>query len=73
MHNPIHTLNWPGHMSPASVSAFDPMFWMHHANVDRQLALYQAVFPETYVDTCIADTPTYTINTGDTLDANSRK
>jgi tyrosinase len=31
LHNPIHVNNWPGHMSPASVSAFDPMFWLHHA------------------------------------------
>lgn len=33
LHNAIHNNNWPGHMSPASVSAFDPMFWLHHAYV----------------------------------------
>ncbi|ORX94962.1 hypothetical protein BCR34DRAFT_525763 [Clohesyomyces aquaticus] len=71
VHNPIHTQMWPGHMSPASVAAFDPIFWMHHANVDRQMALYQVVFPETYVEQCPADTPTYSINRGDLLDANS--
>jgi tyrosinase len=31
LHNPIHTRNFPGHMSPVSVAAFDPMFWLHHA------------------------------------------
>src|SRR5262245_38036315 len=39
IHGPIHTKNYPGHMSPTAVTAFDPMFWFHHANVDRQLAL----------------------------------
>lgn len=71
LHNPIHVNNWPGHMSPASVSAFDPMFWLHHANVDRQMALYQAVFPSSYVEACKASTPTYTIEEGEMLDANS--
>ncbi|KAF2657265.1 Di-copper centre-containing protein, partial [Lophiostoma macrostomum CBS 122681] len=71
LHNPIHTSNWPGHMSPASVSAFDPMFWMHHANVDRQMAIFQALYPDTYVQSCAADTPTYTISVGDVLDQNS--
>ena len=58
-------------MSPASVSAFDPMFWLHHANVDRQMAIYQALYPETYVGACTADTPTFTITAGDALDENS--
>lgn len=31
LHNPIHTRNYPGHMSPISVAGFDPMFWLHHA------------------------------------------
>lgn len=35
------------------------------------MALYQAVFPDTYVEPCIADTPTYTITKGDLLDTNS--
>jgi tyrosinase len=71
LHNALHNNNWPGHMSPASVSAFDPMFWLHHANVDRQMAIYQALYPETYVGACTADTPTYTITAGDALDENS--
>ena len=31
LHNPIHNANFPGHMSPSGATAFDPMFWMHHA------------------------------------------
>ncbi|KAF2277714.1 Di-copper centre-containing protein [Westerdykella ornata] len=71
LHNPIHTNNWPGHMSPPAVSAFDPMFWLHHANVDRQMALHQALYPDTYIEPCEAATPTYTINVGDILDKDS--
>ncbi|KAK0629237.1 common central domain of tyrosinase-domain-containing protein [Bombardia bombarda] len=48
VHNNIH--NWcggfddyAGHMSEPPVSAFDPIFWIHHCNVDRQFALWQAI------------------------------
>ena len=58
-------------MSPTAVTAFDPMFWFHHANVDRQLALYQAVFPDTYMGSCASDTPTFTVERGEILTANS--
>ncbi|KAF2733977.1 Di-copper centre-containing protein [Polyplosphaeria fusca] len=71
LHGNIHLKNYPGHMSPAAVTAFDPMFWMHHANVDRQLALFQALYPDTYMESCNADTPTWTILAGDPLDASS--
>jgi tyrosinase len=33
LHNAIHNANFPGHMSPSGATAFDPMFWMHHALV----------------------------------------
>ena len=34
-----------GHMWPLQYSAFEPLFWLHHANVDRLWALWQAVHP----------------------------
>ncbi|KAK0639801.1 hypothetical protein B0T16DRAFT_337781 [Cercophora newfieldiana] len=34
-----------GHIKPTEWSAFDPIFWLHHANVDRLWALWQAVYP----------------------------
>ncbi|KAF1952540.1 Di-copper centre-containing protein [Byssothecium circinans] len=71
IHNPIHNAFFPGHMSPSSVAAFDPIFWFHHANVDRQIALHQAVFPGTYLESCAAETATFTIETGELLDAGS--
>ncbi|KAJ4248435.1 hypothetical protein NW762_012772 [Fusarium torreyae] len=30
-----------GHMSDLGTAAFDPIFWLHHCNVDRQFAIYQ--------------------------------
>ncbi len=30
-----------GHMTYPEVAAFDPIFFLHHANVDRLLALWQ--------------------------------
>ena len=42
-------------------------------NVDRQMAIYQAIFPETYVESCGAATMTYTIDRDEIIDANSSK
>ncbi|KAK4185474.1 common central domain of tyrosinase-domain-containing protein [Podospora australis] len=49
VHNNIH--NWTGgtdvgyigHMAEPVVAGYDPIFWMHHANVDRQFALWQTI------------------------------
>ncbi|KAF5556999.1 di-copper centre-containing protein [Fusarium napiforme] len=30
-----------GHMSDLGMAAYDPIFWLHHCNVDRQFAIYQ--------------------------------
>ncbi|OAT05486.1 polyphenol oxidase, variant [Blastomyces gilchristii SLH14081] len=38
-----------GHMTYTPWSAYDPIFWLHHTNVDRVVALWQAVHPESYV------------------------
>jgi tyrosinase len=31
------------------VAAFDPVFWLHHANVDRLFAMWQALNPDSYI------------------------
>jgi tyrosinase len=28
---------------------FDPIFWLHHSNVDRYLSLWQAIHPDIWV------------------------
>ncbi|KAI9336144.1 hypothetical protein BDR26DRAFT_1009010 [Obelidium mucronatum] len=33
-----------GHMGYADVAAYDPIFYFHHCNVDRLLALYESTF-----------------------------
>ncbi len=38
-----------GHMSYVSSAAFDPIFFLHHANIDRFIALWQAIYPNSYV------------------------
>lgn len=43
MHNGLH--GWwggPGQMSFPSVSPFDPIFYLHHCNIDRLWAMWQA-------------------------------
>ena len=30
--------------------AFDPVFWLHHCNVDRQLSLWSAINPDIWVE-----------------------
>lgn len=32
-----------GHMSFPPIAAFDPVFWLHHCNVDRLLAIWQTI------------------------------
>ncbi|KAK6543666.1 hypothetical protein TWF694_000404 [Orbilia ellipsospora] len=45
IHNEIHGITGGGgHMSWNTVSAFDPIFWLHHCNVDRLFAIWQAVY-----------------------------
>lgn len=47
IHNNLHTLaGGMGHLSYPAVAAFDPLFWLHHNNVDRLFAIYQAVHSE---------------------------
>ncbi|KAK1514600.1 uncharacterized protein CCOS01_13881 [Colletotrichum costaricense] len=57
LHNCIHV--WTGgddaktgmgHMAYLTVAAFDPIFWLHHSNVDRQLAIFQALNPTHWFD-----------------------
>ncbi|KAJ3941953.1 hypothetical protein N0V92_013830 [Colletotrichum tropicale] len=50
IHNNVHNLTggnkWDlgmGHMSDVPVAAFDPVFWLHHCQIDRLFALWQAL------------------------------
>ncbi|KZV73724.1 Di-copper centre-containing protein [Peniophora sp. CONT] len=44
IHDGIHNdVGGSGQMSNPSVAAFDPLFFLHHANVDRVIALWEAL------------------------------
>jgi tyrosinase len=52
VHDAIHNTaggETGGHMYYLDMSAFDPIFWLHHTNVDRLLNMYQYIVPNTYV------------------------
>ncbi|EFX01388.1 tyrosinase precursor [Grosmannia clavigera kw1407] len=54
VHNDIGCLSESGrigHMGDLSYSGFDPVFFLHHANVDRLFALWQAIHPNSSVFT----------------------
>ncbi|KAL9612930.1 MAG: hypothetical protein Q9167_002513 [Letrouitia subvulpina] len=62
-HDDIHNLvgsgrNAKGSMGLLPQAGFDPVFWLHHNNVDRLLALYQVLHPDQYVPAKAADGPT---------------
>ncbi|KAI9050966.1 hypothetical protein LZ554_005076 [Drepanopeziza brunnea f. sp. 'monogermtubi'] len=62
-HNQVHGCVGlgAGHMSFLAYSAFDPLFWLHHANVDRLYALWQAVNPNSSFTPQIEQYGTFTL------------
>ncbi|KAK7533041.1 uncharacterized protein J3D65DRAFT_558533 [Phyllosticta citribraziliensis] len=69
VHNYVGGAN--GNMLEVPWSAFDPFFMLHHIQVDRVLAIWQALHPDSYVLPETQDYSTYTINAGSVQDANS--
>ncbi|QIW98152.1 hypothetical protein AMS68_003670 [Peltaster fructicola] len=79
IHNTVHTTTGgvpsssvsAGHMTYLSTAAFDPVFWLHHANVDRIFALWQTINPGSYGGSQTAPHSTWTIPSGSQQDENS--
>jgi len=47
IHDTLHGwLGGGGHMGNPEYAGFDPIFWLHHCNVDRLYALWQALHPD---------------------------
>ncbi|KAH0538556.1 hypothetical protein FGG08_004844 [Glutinoglossum americanum] len=46
IHDTVH-VTVGGSMGLIDFAAFDPIFWLHHTNVDRLMAMYQNVQPNT--------------------------
>ncbi|MCJ1306198.1 hypothetical protein MMC08_009016 [Hypocenomyce scalaris] len=52
LHNRYHGIcGGEGHMSRVPVAAFDPIFWLHHCNIDRLIAKRQAIDPTVWFPT----------------------
>jgi len=60
-----------GHMSDTAVAGFDPIFFLHHSNVDRLLSLWAAVNPEVWVSEGPAEGGSYTISGSSSVDTNT--
>ncbi|PBP21264.1 putative Tyrosinase [Diplocarpon rosae] len=69
IHDQIHGLTGSGgHMTYINYSAFDPLFWLHHAMIDRVFAMWQAINPDSYVVPEPAIFNTFTASAGQTQD-----
>jgi len=79
IHNTIHTVAGGGgtstisggHMTYLALAAFDPIFWLHHFNVDRLFAMWQTLNPKAYGASQVAPHDTWTIAAGSTQNADS--
>jgi tyrosinase len=64
LHDGVHNVFGLGHMGIIEVSAFDPIFWLHHCNMDRIVAMYQTRFPDTWIEEAKQAMGTFTIEKG---------
>ncbi|PIA95850.1 Tyrosinase [Cercospora beticola] len=72
LHDTIHAITGQqGHMTYLDYSAYDPIFWLHHVNLDRLFAIWQILHPNSYVEPMAALSSTYTIVKGSIQDADS--
>ncbi|KAF5366338.1 hypothetical protein D9757_012925 [Collybiopsis confluens] len=61
VHDSMHdVLGGNGHMGDPDYAGFDPIFFLHHCNVDRLYALWEYVYP----DDCFMDEESFTQNHG---------
>ncbi|KAF2835508.1 Di-copper centre-containing protein [Patellaria atrata CBS 101060] len=68
IHNRVHAFV-AGHMNYIAASSFDPLFFLHHANVDRFYEIWKAIYPDSYVIDQLHQDPTFTYgpNTTETI------
>ncbi|KIW71471.1 hypothetical protein PV04_03631 [Phialophora macrospora] len=52
IHGAYHSwIGHDGHMGIVPVAAFDPVFWMHHCQIDRLFAIWQKINPNSWFPT----------------------
>ncbi|VDC02340.1 unnamed protein product [Peniophora sp. CBMAI 1063] len=68
IHNDIHdSIGGNGHMADPAVAGFDPIFFLHHANVDRLLSFWRALHPNEWVTPGSAGLGNWTIPANETI------
>lgn len=69
IHNTVHSMaggpdnTVAGHMTFIPISSYDPLFWLHHTNIDRYFAMWQRLH-NNYVVNQNAPTASWTIAQG---------
>ncbi|KAL8419864.1 hypothetical protein RB594_002862 [Gaeumannomyces avenae] len=72
VHDAIHSLGGlGGHMTYIPFSSFDPLFWLHHTNLDRLFAMWQTIHPESWITPQPARMASYTTLAGQMVDSNT--
>ncbi|KAF2793120.1 Di-copper centre-containing protein [Melanomma pulvis-pyrius CBS 109.77] len=67
---PVNT--YTGHMWPVEYSAFEPLFLLHHCNVDRLFALWQVVNPDKwFVPESVKDKGNFVLADNQIVDGNT--
>jgi tyrosinase len=73
IHDNLHgAIGGRGHMGALDVSAFDPVFWLHHTNVDRLWAIWGSLNPNSYVEPGEAGRDSFTTRQGTVEDVNTQ-
>jgi tyrosinase len=73
LHNDIHGIvgQSRGHMTYIMYSGFDPIFFLHHAMVDRIIAMWQVLNPDSYVFPTPAGSSAFTISRGEIVNGST--
>ncbi|KAK6865875.1 tyrosinase [Apiospora arundinis] len=73
LHDTIHLAAGgdSGHMAIIAYSAFDPIFFLHHANVDRIFAMWQVLHNDSWIEPMMAIQPTRTLSYGASQNAST--
>ncbi|RIB12709.1 common central domain of tyrosinase-domain-containing protein [Gigaspora rosea] len=52
IHDAVHSAlgGQGGHMANPDIASFDPIFFLHHCNVDRLIAIWQAINPNAWLN-----------------------
>ncbi|KAK2059846.1 Di-copper centre-containing protein [Colletotrichum caudatum] len=65
LHDAMHVLvGNRGHLFYIQYSAFDPVFFLHHAMVDRIIAMWQVLYPSSWVSPQVAMEHSFTMPPG---------